>query len=186
MNKESEELFREVQRFRQPWLWLLLLLGVLLPIDLYGYGIIKQLASDQLFGAHPMSDAGLLASGIPIILLGIGLVALFYWMNLTVIVYPDHLYIRFSPLHLKPVLLPWSEIASCKARTYHPILEYGGWGIRYGPGRKAYNVSGKQGVELQLANGRRLMIGSQRPDALAQAIQSAMGQQGPTQEASLL
>ena len=178
MNIESEELFREVQRFRQPWLWLLLLLSALLPIGLYGYGMVAQLIYGQPFGAYPMSNTELLAGGIPIILVGIGLIALFYWMNLTVIVYPDHLYIRFNPLHLKPVLIPWAEVTACKPRAYHPVTEYGGWGIRYGRGKKAYNVSGKQGVELQLANGRRLMIGSHRPDELARAIQSAMEQQG--------
>jgi hypothetical protein len=178
MNKEPKAIFREVQRFRQPWIWLLLLLCALLPIGLYGYGMVKQLVYGQPFGAHPMSDTELLTSGIPTILFGIGLIALFYWMNLAVIVYPDHLHIRFRPLHLKPVVIPWAEVTACKPRTYRPVLEYGGWGIRYGRGRKAYNVSGKQGVELQLANGRLLMIGSQRPDELAQAIESAMGQQG--------
>jgi len=178
MNKEPEAIFREVQRFRQPWLWLLLLLSTLLPIGLYGYGMVKQIVYGQPFGAHPMSDTELLTSGIPAILFGIGLIALFYWMNLTVSVYPDHLHIRFSPLHFKPVVIPWAEVTACKPRAYHPVAEYGGWGIRYGRGRKAYNVSGKQGVELQLANGRLLMIGSHRPDELAQAIESAMGQQG--------
>ena len=64
-----------------------------------------------------------------------------------------------------------------EARTYRPILEYGGWGIRYTMGRGwAYNVSGNQGVQLELASGKRILIGSQRAEELARAIGEAKGQ----------
>ena len=47
------------------------------------------------------------------------------------------------------------------------------WGIR-GLGRnRAYNVSGDRGVELLLADGRKVLIGSLRPDELEQAIVAA-------------
>jgi hypothetical protein len=36
----------------------------------------------------------------------------------------------------------------------------------------AYNVSGDRGVELTLRDGRRVMLGSQRPEELAQAIET--------------
>jgi hypothetical protein len=61
------------------------------------------------------------------------------------------------------------------ARVYRPILEYGGWGIRCGfKGARAYNVSGNKGVQLILQNGKRLLIGSQKPDELVEAINSMM------------
>ena len=59
-----------------------------------------------------------------------------------------------------------------QTRQYKPIREYGGWGIRYGRGGKAYNVSGNKAVQLVLKNGKRLLIGSQRPDKLVEAIGS--------------
>jgi hypothetical protein len=40
----------------------------------------------------------------------------------------------------------------------------------------AYNVSGKEGVQLELANGKRILIGSQRAEELARAIGEAKGQ----------
>ncbi|MHC4338483.1 MAG: hypothetical protein ACYSTG_11155 [Planctomycetota bacterium] len=68
-------------------------------------------------------------------------------------------------------------MSECYARTYKPIREYGGWGIRYsfrkGIGR-AYNMSGNKGVQLVFKNGKKLLIGSQKPDELAQAINSIM------------
>jgi hypothetical protein len=36
----------------------------------------------------------------------------------------------------------------------------------------AYNVSGNQGVDLTLRDGRRVMLGSQRADELAAAIEA--------------
>ena len=65
-----------------------------------------------------------------------------------------------------------------EARTYRPLLEYGGWGIRYAPFGKgwAYNVHGSQGVQLELTNGKRILIGSQRAEELARAIGEAKGQ----------
>ena len=38
---------------------------------------------------------------------------------------------------------------------------------------KAYNVSGNEGVQLELTNGKRILIGSQRADELADAIKRA-------------
>lgn len=68
-----------------------------------------------------------------------------------------------------------SEIAHFEARTYSPLREYGGWGIRGFGSNRAYNVSGNHGVELVLKDGRKVLIGSQRADDLALAIAAAKG-----------
>lgn len=63
-----------------------------------------------------------------------------------------------------------------QARTYRPLREYGGWGIRWGgKGRMAYNVSGSEGVEVELLDGRTVMVGSRRPDELADTLRAHMG-----------
>ena len=59
------------------------------------------------------------------------------------------------------------------AREYKPLREYGGWGIRCSLKRgKAYNVSGNKGVQLVFKNGKQLLIGSQKAEALEEAIRS--------------
>ena len=55
------------------------------------------------------------------------------------------------------------------------FYDYGGWGIRRGRRGWAYNVSGNRGVLLQLENEKTLLIGSQRPDELAAAIEAQRG-----------
>src|SRR5699024_12086692 len=55
---ENETLFVERQKFRQWWLWLVLL-GVNV---LFIYGAFQQIVLGQQFGGKPMSDSGLLIS----------------------------------------------------------------------------------------------------------------------------
>ncbi len=65
--------------------------------------------------------------------------------------------------------MPRTEILAAKAVQYNPIREYGGWGIRGIP-VAALNARGNLGVMLTLKNGRTMLIGSQRPDLLLQAL----------------
>jgi len=87
----------------------------------------------------------------------------------------DGVYIRFHPIHRAFRGFLWQEIESLEARTYRPIREYGGWGIRFGAGGKAYNVSGNRGLQLTFRGGRtkHVLIGSQRAEELAMAVESA-------------
>lgn len=95
---------------------------------------------------------------------------LLYAMRLSVQVDSESIRINFFPIWKKTI--PLAEILRWQARTYRPILEYGGWGIRYSPFGKgwAYNIRGNEGVQLELANGQRILIGSQRAEELARAI----------------
>jgi len=120
-----------------------------------------------------MSDTALIIVGPLMILLGIGLSWLFYKMKLITEVSAEGVYINFSPLSHQVIL--FENIKNCRVRTYRPIREYGGWGIRFGRAGKAYNVSGSRGVQLQLKNGKGLLIGSQRPEELARVIWEGMG-----------
>ena len=72
------------------------------------------------------------------------------------------------PLYRRRVALV--DIASALPVTYSPIVEYGGWGIKGMPSNSALNARGNQGVRLTLRSGKRVLIGSQKPDALADAL----------------
>jgi hypothetical protein len=138
-----------------------------------GYGIYKQIILGRPWGDRPMSDRELILISILGSVLAAGLLWLFYHMKLVVRVSKGYLHLRFFPFVHKNI--PLREIAHWEARIYHPIREYGGWGIRYAGKRKgwAYNVSGNFGVQLDLKNGERLLIGSQRADQLASALERA-------------
>ena len=57
-----------------------------------------------------------------------------------------------------------------------------GWGIRWYPGGTLYNVSGLSAVELGLANGRRVRIGTDDPSTLFLALESLLGAPRPLPE----
>ncbi len=145
--------FREVQRFRQWWVWAILLGSLGVAVGGTGYEVYRQEVP--------------LTSLLVMLAVAAGMILLFVVLELVIEVRSDVLYVRFWPVRKQ---IPYDEITRCEARTYRPILEYGGWGIRWGWKGWAYNVSGKEGVQLELKSGRRLLLGSQRPGELAAAI----------------
>ena len=167
-------IFREVQRFRQAWLLGLVIVPLLAVVGIYGYGIISQLIYEEPFGDEPMSDTVLLISGLAAILFCLAIVVLFVMSKLRTEVRGDGLYVRFYPFHLRERKIELEKVVSFRAVVYRPICDYGGWGLRFKPGGRAYNVSGRQGVRLEFNNGRHLLIGSQRAEELAAAIETLM------------
>jgi hypothetical protein len=171
MNRENGPglLYREVQHFRQVWIWAI----VIAIAGLMWYGWAIQFLLHRPFGTKPMPD-GLLV--IFWLLFGIGLPAFFYYAGLITEVRHDGIYFRYAPIHRSFRKIAFDELKRYEVRTYRPILEYGGWGIRYGPKGKAYNVSGNRGLQLELKDGQRLLLGSQRPEEFLRAIQVGSSQ----------
>jgi hypothetical protein len=159
--------FEERQRFTQWWLWVIIL-GVTAMIWCM---LIVQVVGGTPVGNNPTSDTAL---WILTFCIGVAFPLFMYLLQLIVRVTPNELVIRFFPVHRRRIAI--RDIKSCEAREYHPIAEYGGWGIRWGGDLgMAYNVRGNQGVQLELANGKRLLIGTQKPKELESAIRRMMG-----------
>jgi len=167
-NSEREAVFREVQQFRQRWLWIFLLITSLLIVILFGYGMIKQLAFGHTWGNRPMSNKALAIVGMVVIVFVVGLIYLFYTMKLITEVQDNDLFVQFFPLSQQ--VISFDSVRRCEVRIYNPIKEYCGWGIRYSKRGKAYNVSGNRGVEIEFHSGKPLLIGSQKPEELEKAI----------------
>ncbi len=169
MSKDIAEkvYYHEVQQFNQWWLWFLII-GI---AGLFWYGFIQQIVFGTPFGSKPASNVGI---WIFWIVFGIGFPLLFYTLRLIVKVCEDAIYVRFPPFHLRFQKIPLAKLEGYEVLTYSPISDYGGWGIRYGSIGKAYNVSGNRGVQLELLNGERILIGSQKPEELAAAIDLAL------------
>jgi hypothetical protein len=165
MNDKKEILFSETQHFSK-WIFILV-------IALTTFAIILNLS----IGRETFKDLSFKSDSIAIVILSfflpISLTALIFLMKLQTIVKHDCICIRFSPLSTKKI--GFDQIMQCYAREYKPILEYGGWGIRgsFSKG-KAYNARGNKGVQLILKNGKKILIGSQKHDELAETINAAI------------
>lgn len=96
------------------------------------------------------------------------LLVLFAWLfsSLKIEVNEANLVFWFGPGWLRKII-PLAEITSCK--TVKNPWWYG-WGIHMTPKGWIYNVSGFQGVEITLVSGKTIRLGTDEPQALAQAI----------------
>jgi hypothetical protein len=141
----TDPAYREVQRFRQWWLWALL-------------GGIAFL----MLVLGPLSIVGLAILG--------GVAAFLYSLRLEAEVRADGIYIKMWPLHQSFRRITWSEIERYELRTYKPLREFGGWGIRWAPGKIAYNVRGNQGVWIERTNDRSILVGTQHGGDFIRAI----------------
>jgi hypothetical protein len=161
---ETEVLFKEVQHFRQPLLWLLF--GVVLVIIV---GITGFLAVKLIFLSKPPHTGIGIALLIPsVVAICIGL--LLFSAKLEVEVRKDGLYLRFFPFHMSFQTISLENLEKHEAITFAPLKDYGGWGIRYGKKGKAYIVSGNTGVLLSFKDGKTLCIGSQKAEELNGAL----------------
>jgi hypothetical protein len=80
---------------------------------------------------------------------------------------------RFIPLHFRSKHIRWDAVQFCYVRRYRPIPEYGGWGLRYGfRNGWAINVRGRMGLQLVMRSGKKVLIGTQRPDDLTTYLRS--------------
>jgi hypothetical protein len=168
MTQPPKILFSEVQRFSVLLVAPLVVL-FLVAIGLEGHMIFRPVLETE--EPWPVWALPLSIGGIAINVL-VTLVLMF--ARLRTRLDTTALYVKFFPFHLRYKKIAFDEIAAVYARTYQPLGEFGGWGIRWGIGGRAYNVSGNRGVQLELKNGKKLLIGSQRPTELAALLQEAM------------
>lgn len=142
--------FKEEQKFTQWWLWLILIPIGFLPI----IGIYKQIILGEPFGDKPMPNMGLILFAIFIF----SLLGLFILMKLKTEINNDKIKMSFFPFVQKTT--KWTEIKSAEVVNYGFV---GGWGIRlwteYGT---VYNIKGNKGLAIELLNGKKYLIGTQK------------------------
>lgn len=168
VDESPKILFSEVQRFSVLLVMPLVIL-FLVAIGLEGHMIFRPaLETDELWPAWALyvSIGGIALNVIVTLIL--------IFAKLQVYFDASTLYFRFFPFHLRYKKINFDEIAAVYPRTYQPLGEFGGWGIRWTPKGRAYNVSGNRGVQLELKNNKKVLIGSQRANEFAAQLQEAM------------
>lgn len=92
-------------------------------------------------------------------------------VRMRTVVTRTHLRITIAPFPRKTVDL--ADVERCEPTTYRPLVHYGGWGWRWSPSRGwAYTMRGNRGVMVHRRGGKAFLVGSQRPEQLAAAIES--------------
>ena len=140
--------FKELQKFNQWWLWVILLIFPILSFGNYdGAGI-----------------------NFYYVLIGILIPSLFYFLQLRTEVNEQGFFYQFFPIHFSYQKISFEEIESVEAIDYKPIKDYGGWGIKFGFKAKSYTTSGNQGVMINLKGGKNLLFGSQKNKELEKIL----------------
>lgn len=146
-------IFKEEQRFTQTWLIVIIVISLIVPLAI----ILKEI--DKLSTSEIIISIGT-------IILASGLIFLF---KLSTRIDEKGIHYKFFPFHIKFKTVVWNDIENAYIRTYDAISEYGGWGIRggalwYKAKGKAINISGNIGIQLELKDGKKLLIGTNKKE----------------------
>jgi hypothetical protein len=156
----SNALFTERQKLNQWWIWLIMMgiNAVFICIILMQYLNTQQINIGMV--------AGLGINNIMTVLM-------FSILRLDTEITDEGINVRFFPFHLSFIKIEWGKITKSYVREYRPLKEYGGWGIKYGySGQgKAYSVSCNKGIQLVLADGSRLLIGTNKAEEVKEILQ---------------
>lgn len=149
--------FNETQRFTQWWLWLILI----------GSWITMMYS---IATVTPPTTISFLISFV----VGMLLPVLFWQMKLVTRIAEEGIYVRFTPFHFKEKFYAWDSLSACYVRTYSPLKEYGGWGIKYGFNGQGlvYNVAGNVGLQLHFKEGEAVLIGTQKGEEIKKVLAS--------------
>lgn len=142
--------YKEIQKFNSLLAWIFIYLAVT--------GIVSALII-------PTPQA----NRIPVILLVsvlIILVVLFMTGYLKTAINQTGITIEMRILFKFGRTILWDDIQTIKVDKYRPIIEFGGWGYRIGHKAVAYNCRGNDGLIILLKNGRKVVLGTQKPEEL--------------------
>lgn len=153
--------FDEVQRFRQWWVVLTVLVAAL----------PSWLSWVQVVGGVETDTPGWLVWVLWLVL-GIGFPAGVLLLRLETRVRPGRISVGYPPFPRR--VLATEEIVEARAETIRPVTQWGGYGYRKNlRGGTAFIVRGKMAVKLSTGDGGELVIGTQQPERLATAIVEA-------------
>ena len=142
--------FKESQSFKQ-WFWLLFI-----P---FGVVLGKKIFDNHEYDAKAIFDYELVLMLVFMVIFG----CLFLIMNLKTVLDDKGIQMSFYPFVKKK--LKWTDVKTFKLIDYGFV---GGWGIhfwtKYGT---VYNVKGNKGLAIELKNGKKMLIGTQKPKELS-------------------
>ncbi len=158
--------YREEQRFGW-WIYALLALMMAMAWALVdGWGPVGL----PVVGGHGLRYLVGVVTGftLPVVML-VGV------LRMTTLVTPTDVRVWFGiiPTYRREIAL--ASISRVEVVQYRPIADTKGWGIRTGPdGERVLNARGDRGVRLHLVDGSKILIGSQRAEQLALAVEGAL------------
>jgi len=157
------KVYIEEQRFNQP----LVIVGLSIAFIVVGFSTMKEW--ETIAQGSFTEKIGGLSSLLIILLVSL----LFTNLNLKTRIDEKGIYYQYKPLHFSFRLVTWERISKCYIRNYDGISEYGGWGIKFSFRKKkgkAFTTKGTIGLQIELKNGKKILIGTQKKDELQRVL----------------
>jgi hypothetical protein len=151
--------FKEVQRFRAWWMSVLLI-GLFM---FWGYSMYNLHFLKVPFGNLNPGRFNFTQAVLPLIIL------LLVYANLRTEISNKGISFQFRPFQFKPRMIKWEEIEHIYVREWS-LKEFWGWGIRYNFKMTAYTTMGKKGIQINLKNGKKILLGTQKPELVTEVL----------------
>ena len=150
--------FHEKQKVRQWWVWLIVT-GINI---LFLYGFVQQMILGQPLGNKPIDNT---------ILIFLTIMVLFFFLlliscSLKTRITSERIYVKYFPFHWVYKSYKRDSLKNIKIIKHDPLREFGGWGIRTGffCKKMVFNISGTYGILLEFKDGKKIIIGTQKPE----------------------
>ena len=164
-------LYREIQNFRHPVIWILISILCLISI----FFVLIILNQVKISEGGRISDNPIIFILLVPLILCIILIFMFLNAKLIIELNTEMLSICLYPLALFSEKIMLKNIRICELIDLNPYREYG-IGIKQLRGGTAYCVPSEKSVRIELADGRKIIIGSHNACALANAINKVIGE----------
>jgi hypothetical protein len=163
--------FQEEQQLDLRVRLLLLLVAVGTTASL-GYGLYRQLVLGIPWGDSPMKDLDLVIFASSIGLSTWIVFLVFFLAKFTIRITDEGIFVKFPPFQFKNKHISPESILRYEIRRYRPLWEYGGFGVKESIRKsgKAYIATGNHGLQIYLNDGKKLLLGTQKPDSIKLAV----------------
>src|SRR5579863_4493941 len=160
----SEVLFRETQSFRLGYAKI----ALAMPPAALVIVSCRQILWHHPWGTPPVTNGNL----VFLTVLTLAVYARLITVRLVTELRPEQLSVAMKGFWRR-TRVAIADIRSAAAVQYDPVSEYRGYGVRPGPRGQAYIAFGDQAVQLELRDGRKLLVDSQQAQELARRITDA-------------
>jgi len=165
--KTEKTYFKEEQYFSNVGFWVFLIVAFTASLAPTFVAIYSEVILKNPSGENPESVVSLMVILVILVVVYSLVILLFKRMKLVIRITSNGLLFRYPPFILKDRVFLKEEIEKYKVRKYRPAKAYSSF-------RKAYIVKGNIGLQLYLVDGKTILFGTQRGDAIRRAMDKMM------------
>lgn len=142
-------------------------------IQIMFWGTMLAAMAAVTFAGHETHEGRVV--GVLVLAL-IGVAVQWIVAGLSVKLYQDRIVVGLGLLGWVSKRMAYKDIEGLESVRYHPIREFGGWGVRFGAeGKRAWTARGERAVVLHLRDGLHIYVGSDDPHRLEARIRAVAG-----------